>query len=301
MNQELKLFKYLNVDGATASLRDGTHLFTSPVYFNDPFDISIQTLFAYDAFDMEALLDEVVNFAISGKPLPASNGADYSEKFAQIHAAFLNASEEDKRLLRSQLSTAGLYDMDALRVSYEDSLYKIKTAFEVSGIFCASKRFDNYLMWAHYSQHHQGAVLEFVPNLSKDSILRLAEEVTYSEERPHLYRLHRDYLEKAMLKQTEEVLKAFTKEITTTKSLEWAYEEELRVYKPLCVDIFNGKRASIQYFHDDELRGVYLGCKMEKATRMNIMDLAERRNPKVKVFEMVPDPYHYKLEAKQIR
>lgn len=65
-----RLFKYVDVDGTMAILGDGTLLFSSPLYLNDPFDVSIQTLFGYDAFDLEAHLDEFVSLATSDEMLP---------------------------------------------------------------------------------------------------------------------------------------------------------------------------------------------------------------------------------------
>lgn len=301
MIPENRLFKYVKTENAESILRDGTIYFSSPLYFNDPFDISIQTLFAYDPYDFEKFLDEFVSLSTTAEALPESNGDESTEKFLLMNSVLskLPKSEADK--IRRQLLPKDIWNEQKLRETGEQSLFEIKTAFEVSGIFCASKRYDNYLLWAHYAQEHQGAVLEFVPNLEKDSILKLAEEVHYSNVRPHLYESHRDFIMKGLFGQSVDVLRDFAKRITTTKSLEWAYEEELRIYKPLCVNIFEGKRGSIQYYHDDELRGVYLGCKMAKDKKLNLIDLAVRRNPDVKVFEMIPDPHHYRLDANRIR
>lgn len=187
-----------------------------------------------------------------------------------------------------------------MRASGEELLQKIQVEFAASGVFCASKRFNNYLLWAHYAQGHQGAVLEFVPNAEKDSMLILAEEVVYSDERPHLYYSHRDFLIKSMFRQTEDVLGEYTKNITKNKSVEWAYEEEIRLYMPGLVNIFEGKRNHCLTYHPDELRAVYLGCRMDRATRERIVDLATNRNPSVEVYEMVPDPHKYQLTAQTL-
>lgn len=295
---EKRLFKYVDIKGAEAILRDGTLLFSSPIYFNDPFDISIQTLFGYDSFDLEAHLDEFINLSISDEPLPASNGNPQTDKFLMARSALANASDEYKKDFRKHFSAKDIWNEATLRASGEEAYYKIKTAFELAGIFCASKRFDNYLLWAHYADKHQGAVLEFAPNAEKDSMLILAEEVEYTNNRPYLYESHKDFLMKSMFRKTDDILADYTKKITKTKSLEWAYEEEIRLYMPLLVNIFEGKRNHCLTYQDDELRSVYLGCKMEAETKKNIIDLAVKRNPKVDIYEMIPDAHHYKLNPR---
>lgn len=291
-----RLFKYVDVTGAKAILKDGTLLFSSPLYLNDPFDVSIQTLFGYDAFDLEAHLDEFVSLAISDE-LPQENGSDSSKKFIAVHAALSRATPEYKANLRKGLSAANIWNEERLRADGEVLLRQIQFEFATSGIFCASKRFDNYLLWAHYAESHSGAVLEFTPNLTKDSMLILAEDVEYSDVRPHLYYSHRDFLMKSMFRQTSDVLAEYTKKITKTKSIEWAYEEEIRLYMPRLVNVFEGKRDHCLTYHSDELLAVYLGCKMDRETKESVVDLAIKRNPLVKIFEMVPDPYKYKLSA----
>ena len=171
----MNLYKYIDVSGATATLRDGTLLFSSPLYFNDPFDISIQTLFGYDPFDLEAHLDEFIALSISKDPLPTGNGSEQTNKFLKIRSALTNAPEDYKKELRKAFSAKEIWNEESIRASGAETFLKVKTAFDVSGIFCASKRFDNYLLWAHYAQKHQGvAVLGFSPNVEKDSMLRLA-------------------------------------------------------------------------------------------------------------------------------
>lgn len=298
VSEKKKLFKYVDVIGASAILKDGTLLFSSPLYFNDPFDISIQTLFGYDPFDLEAHLDEFVALSISDEVLPESNGSLQANKFLAVRSALSKAPESYKANLRREFSAKNIWNEESLRASGADTLTHIKTAFDLSGIFCASKRFDNYLLWAHYAEKHHGAVLEFAPNADKDSMLILAEDVEYTNSRPYLYESHKDFLVKSMFRKTEDILAEYTKKITKTKSLEWAYEEEIRLYMPILVNLFEGKKNHCLKYHDDELVSVFLGCKMPREVRDEIASLAIARNPEVNIYEMIPDPHRYKLSPK---
>ena len=297
MTKPKRLFKYLDQVGAEKVLETGTLLFSSPLYFNDPFDISIQSLFGFDHLDLEKQLDAFVELISSKENLPKPVGSAASKLFIQMHAILSKASKEYIENFRKSISPDQIWNKDDIEVQYQDMLNKIKIIFDSSGIFCASKKHDNYLLWAHYADKHQGAVIEFAPNFDKDSILILAEEISYSDERPHLYHSQKEFLMKSMFRDTLENLNDFTRAITMTKSSEWAYEEELRVYTPALINIFQGEKNRALSFHDDELRAIYLGCKMNRESKLNLASLAKARNPLVEVFEMIPDAYQYRLHC----
>jgi len=58
--------------------------------------------------------------------------------------------------------------------------------WEDDRIFCVCEEHDNLLMWAHYTNCHQGAVIKFrcIPKL--DTALCAAKKVMYSKEIPVL-------------------------------------------------------------------------------------------------------------------
>lgn len=295
MMEDKRIYKYVNLEGATCILRDGTLLFSSPLYFNDPFDISIHTLFKYDFLDLETFLDELVVLASSRSLLLPSNGSDTANKFMKIQSSLSRSSNEFKSQLRKDLEVNKIWDVANLKNETEKVFLNIKREFETSGVFCASKTFNNSLLWAHYADKHQGAVLEFIPSIEKDSMLLLTEDVEYSSERPFLFESHRDFLIKSMFKGANDALAEYTKKITKTKSLEWSYEEEIRLYQPRLVNIFEGKKNHCLTYHNEELRSIYLGCKMVNEQKERLIDLAMKRNSMVKIFQMTLDPYQYKI------
>lgn len=300
MDTVKNFFKYVDVKGASSIIKDGTLLFSSPHYFNDPFDISIQTLFGCDPLNLDGFLDEFVNLVFSNEDLGVPNGSKEAVQFNKMRTALENCSYEYKIEMRNRLISEEIWSKDKLEQKVKEVLAIIKNSFDCSGIFCASKRYDNYLLWAHYADKHQGVVLEFNPNVEKDSMLRLVEEVKYSSDRPFLYENQKDFLMKSMFNGTTAILAEYTKKITKTKSIEWAYEEEVRLYQAMLVNVLEGKKNRCLTYHNDELRAIYLGCKMESETRKNIINMAKERNKEIQVFEMIPDPHHYKLIPRAI-
>jgi Protein of unknown function (DUF2971) len=83
----------------------------------------------------------------------------------------------------------------------------------VSGIFCVSGKWDNILMWAHYTDDHKGFVVEF------DGTHRFFDglvKIHYSAERPIL-RVDRSGRGEP--------------DVFYTKSVDWQYEDEYRKFE----------------------------------------------------------------------
>ncbi|MCI0147540.1 DUF2971 domain-containing protein [Paraburkholderia sediminicola] len=85
------------------------------------------------------------------------------------------------------------------------------------GILCLSKAPDSILMWSHYADQYQGAVITFDADheFFADQI-----EVEYVEERP---KKHIDSYKSEPVPVAE----------LCAKSIEWTYEQEVRIVRPL--------------------------------------------------------------------
>jgi hypothetical protein len=91
------------------------------------------------------------------------------------------------------------------------------------GVLCFTRTRKHLLMWAHYAENHQGAILGFdesAPCFTKRSGVGKKGgcllPVLYSDQRPSVDRLDSEVLTRAYF----------------TKSLEWAYEQEQRLLWP---------------------------------------------------------------------
>ncbi len=105
------------------------------------------------------------------------------------------------------------------------------------GVCCFTLKNDHILMWSHYAAKHQGLCMIFDPLV--DIRYFLTAEVGYTEAfRPFNYF---DNHEDALMK------------MAVTKSLDWAYESEIRIVLPEQ----NGKL----HFPKNALKGVIFGCR----------------------------------------
>ena len=145
------------------------------------------------------------------------------------------ASPEKRKFLRDELiatPSEQLYDFDTIKKNHFEILKKFKAGFNRYGIFCTTLRHDSLLMWAHYAQSHQGAVLQFAPDFKRDSVLCASKPVLYAKERPLPYSSRSDLLRHCITMSPEESTKRMLDKLIFTKSLEWEYEQEFRLVIP---------------------------------------------------------------------
>jgi len=177
----LPLFKYVSLDRALKILQTGEIRLTQPRFLNDPHELSVE-----------------IN--------PQSLMLDFYEHMVRGGTAPDKAADIAKR------NIAGLV---------VDRVENIVAEREKIGILSLSDNPENMLMWAHYGDHHRGAVLELdvgdmIIKRENPAAVQAVVEVTYSDERI-------DYIARKMpLWMT-----------LAFKSAAWAYEREWRLFKSL--------------------------------------------------------------------
>jgi len=178
-NDSLILYKYVSLEVAMLITLSSTLKFTNPANFNDPFDCNISRL----KFDLSEELDPLVEKDIH-----------------ELRKQFNNNPE-----ITPELVEKGIGEMQ---------IKKIKK----SSICCFSFIPDNPLMWAHYSDKHNGACLVFNNSIKNKYIGIPDERVTEN---------HVNYLPFTITNycknKKEGILTLFA-----TKSIDWMYEEEYR-------------------------------------------------------------------------
>lgn len=76
----MPIYKYTDINGAINTLIQGTIRFSSPSTFNDPFDVSIQAVFAYDPTTrLDELQQEFQNVVYSETEWPSNNGSKVAQ------------------------------------------------------------------------------------------------------------------------------------------------------------------------------------------------------------------------------
>jgi len=211
---------------------------------------------------------------------------------------------------------AAIDEYEGLVMSLEGSEPNILDTIDSVRIGCFSKRADNLLMWAHYGNGLRGFCLEFDENLilSESSnevgifevlydcypskidtavIAVLRDQVDYHEDAIYETEKRLNYLklekqekeqitdEVGMYKETLELVYEKNREIyqlmLANKSIEWKYEEEIRII--LQANSFD-KNGVFMKYPSSSLKSIIIGEKMPERQRLTIKNIiAKKTNP----------------------
>ena len=171
---------------------------------NDPYEC----LPAMPKIDPETIIDRIGKNILSD---PNLSEAEKKRQFREFKKGRKDAREVYRR------------DPDRLGKLYLESITFLNN--RDLGILSLSKRWDSTVMWAHYSQCHRGFVIGFD---ERDSFfsrgpedptdLGTLKEVLYSAERCVTDPMSREDEPSFLLR----------------KNTDWAYEQEMRLLRPLC-------------------------------------------------------------------
>lgn len=148
-----------------------------------------------------------------------------------------------------------------------------------SSVTCFSLAGNQPLMWAHYADSHSGVMFEFEEPLGDINFFGL--NVAYVNQRPLVDPT-------AFLAGNDEIKKAIL-----TKSVDWAYEEEVRMVE-------YRRAPGPRSFDPKYLKSVTLGLKISVADRQSIIDAVGRRRTSIPVLQAVLDSMTYKITSRLV-
>ena len=163
--------------------------FSSPSYFNDPFDCKLPK-----------------NFTQLNTEEKKKN---YAKQF--IYENYKNISEAEKHEKFIKIITE-LQDINKYQKEYEERYNKLHD--ERIGILSLTNRWDSILMWSHYSNFHKGFCLGYNFEHLNNQFFGKHKKVNYSKEIPNLSL-------KANI-DLDDLNMPFH------KNLDWEYEQEYR-------------------------------------------------------------------------
>jgi hypothetical protein len=290
-------FKYTDICTAEAILENRCFRYSSPLCFNDPFDIQNEITPDFDVNDFpEATMRIVEQYSKNDLPLPNPN-----YEFAK---AILFIREKSK--------TQGYKKADIEAITYpvlgnltreiqffisQNNSHWQKSMREAR-VFCVTEKNDNLLMWAHYAKDHTGAVFQLATLPEQDTPLSVARKVKYEEKPVQFYSLD-ELIKWALFDVEPDPSKLLFTNHSYRKSKIWEYEQEWRV-----VDMCNYKNKCDLYvdhkFIPQQLQKIFFGCKADNNDILKIMALAKSINPQVQFYKAKKLQLEYALEFERI-
>ncbi len=158
---------------------------------------------------------------------------------------------------------------------------------------CMSELNDSVLMWSHYANKHEGFCLEYdfssldINDPEDQNIISWISPIKYSEKRPYItHTILSEVLQKKEL--SSEILTSIMNTLLT-KNVEWNYEKEWRIFKPLENSIDK------KYPYVSKL---FLGMNIGDKLKNNVIKVAEKK--KIPVYQMYMDTETYKMKSYQV-
>lgn len=288
-------FKYYNFDVVKLVLKNKTVKWSSPVIFNDPFDLQVDIDYDFQMEDMkETLLEEITRIVYSEKE-PAGNSKNNS--FAMLLELRNYRKKVSVEKFKDLFGPAINKGAENAQIALEEGRSMWKKFRNRLRVFCVSEINDDLLMWAHYSDCHTGAVLKLKCLKGKNRALSAAVPVQYQEDLPKLA-TKKEFI-KDLTGQIELNADNSFKVFATTKSVHWDHEKEWR-----CIVLdssSNGQLYEYGRILPQEIESIYLGCKMKIEKQEEILSMLIGDLNHVQVYKAYKNLKYFKLIFKQIR
>ncbi len=258
------LYKYFRIDNNFRNTILKNYLwFSAPTEFNDPYDCNL-------SFDNDVTENELRYFYNKSREInnklgnSSYNGIDIESKINEYKN---NPKEFIKGINQSIRDTINSY----------------------YGFCCFSQDFDNLLMWAHYTNKHEGICLVF--DIEKDTSLfgDLILKMDYPGDYPQINYLKERYNGNWGFKSVQFIF--------GTKSKDWSYENEVRVFRTKGDHtIFQGAVS----FNKSALIEVIFGNNASLETIKELIDLFKTCDYKVDFYKMKLKDRKFGLEKEKI-
>lgn len=277
------LHKYTSASTAKAILRTSCLRWSSPLLFNDPFDVPREMQLPFTADELKRATAARIQEYLDGTAQPAP-----STPFAPL--SILAKGDETGRKLMANIVEDSL---PLLSIPYELAIEQFRTAWDEKvralRIACFSAVGDSPTMWAHYTENHTGVVLQFESDDERDSSFLIATQVIYQAGPPSLPSA--DRWVRSFLTEEEIDWDEYFREYYYVKAEEWSYEQE---YRAITASLDDPELYSIYPFLRDDLRGIVLGSSIRPQDEAEIRALA-REYPQVVLYRAVLDHKHRRV------
>jgi len=256
-----RLYHYQPFDPSRLSkiILDKTLYFSNPGAFNDPWDC--RPWWNANALDDPTVFDRHIDFYI----MITRRHGHFPEDEIQQRANFFRSNLE---LLKKEMEKFSLAIWETINERYR--------------VYCLSSKPDSELMWAHYSNKHQGICLEFD---ARNELFSQALKLSYQENYP-LFDLTVDTVDEHLMP-------------LTTKSAAWNHEDEYRLIaqEKMAATPENTLMTQSNYIElpDGALTAIIVGCMAPDLTLNAIKKLIEQSTCSVKLKRAVRERDQYKL------
>lgn len=300
-------FKYTSANAARLILQNRTLKYSSPLLFNDPFDVQTEFVFDFDIDTLQGLILKEIEEIIRKKTTVNLSTDNEWAKAILLLKDKVKQYGYCKKLV-TKIFTPFLKKLaeltEATRKEYNNKWQN--NILPRMRVLSLSEGNDMILMWSHYAREqndnrgHTGVVLKLnvLPDEynSEGNNFCVAKPMRYKEDPPPFYSA-KDWVEEHLGIKTVD-LEALYFEYAYAKNAVWKYEKEWRVW-----DLLPESETELYSFYPikpQEISTIYFGINTAKPDQEDIMDLAKAFNPKMRFYKARKAVGGYKLDFFEI-
>lgn len=275
-------YKYVTAEVAKIVLATRKLRWSSPLLFNDPFDVTQELRLNFDEAELNALLIEKWASLL---PQEVPN-ITFEDPALNLKLQLIReSSPEERRAVAEELRqeaepvTPGQSEsFAALKAMWTEEVRRMR-------VLCLSELHDVTPMWLHYSDNYKGVVLEFLALDELDSAFLVARPVVYQDDPPAI--ATPEAWVDCLLGQGEASYMDLFTELEYVKTTAWSHEKEWRVVSRAGPG--EAGMLSDIGFNVREIVGVYLGAECTENDRSDLTSLLAHGLEHVRVYQAVPD------------
>lgn len=267
-------YKYMSAATARLVLANQTLRWSTPGMLNDPFDMQFDLQYEVDREAVRKLALDKLWEGYNGAPFNTQNPVGIGLSFIRIHRLGLSREQFETDFAAAIQESLGI-----LQKSLPEVNTQTRQQLSVSKILCLTEVPDNPVMWTHYADVHRGVVLRFRDYPQYDSPFRMAEPVQYVAKTPAL--VDEEFLSDMLAGRASFSSNELLSRLVYTKSAEWAYEREWRLYSG------NGRNRDAKFedlkFGSFELDAVLFGLNTSGDDVAELSELARDLYPRAEI------------------
>jgi len=267
----------MSADTAEIVLRNNTLRWSSPLLFNDPFDVPRELA---HGLKPRAIKKAIINYHLELYRNPPDDISNLDPKI-QFLVNTIKTANSDQLIndiesdLRSSLSedAPDSSNLDVFRDHWRQQIQEMR-------ILCLCESHEKTSMWYHYADKYRGAVIEFLCTEDVDTPWRIAEPIEYTDEN-HLVSTSEGWAKLLSMEQEKALKKLFDASVYT-KSTDWSYEYEWRIAS------FKRPHDKGHYsdnpFNGRSIGNLYLGPLIDEDLKEKLVQLSSRY-PRMNIYE----------------
>lgn len=280
----LNLYKYLSFNENTIeNLIMQEAYYSDPVNFNDPLDCRPVITVDVEQEVLERVVCNLIRRRSEKEFVNLAKKLKVKKELIHARVAFLTESE-----VKSFLNEVYYYSTeygsetskDYIREKYRQTIEEEISSTFKRGVLCLSKKFNSPLMWSHYANNHRGLCVEYD---MKDVDEGHAKKIIYGGSRSLKVSLIDTWLTNGQMPQEIENV------CLLTKSGEWSYENEWRIFGRIGV-------AGVE----PTIKSIIFGMHCKDTTIALVVNSLVNARQKMKFWKMYNPGNDFKLVRERI-